>query len=226
MLKAWSVTVRCKRFAHSPRVVLSLHSLTTIDVELNPAATMDSPNFRPSFLDRVTVGLFRIVNKYIPWHRLPSIIGALNLDAMRISLRANDLHDGYSTGAAQGNTIDEPLAGRRYLNARNSDGKFNSLEMPLMGCAGMRFGRNFPRQYSKKPTEKELWTPDPRVVSERLMARKKPNGFIPATSLNMLAAAWIQFQTHDWFFHDSVSDLSPLELGFGLHYIQLTHETR
>lgn len=167
-----------------------------------------SPNFRPDFLDRVIVSLFKFVNKHIPWHKLPGIIGALNLDAMRITLRSSDLHDSYSTGAAQGNTIEQPLTNQRYLNARNSDGTFNSLEMPLMGCAGMRFGRNFPREYGKKPTEEEMWTPNPRIVSERFMARK-PNGFIPATSLNLLAAAWIQFQTHDWFFHDSVSTLLP-----------------
>jgi hypothetical protein len=34
------------------------------------------------------------------------------------------------------------------------------------------------------------------------MARKT---FIPATTLNLIAAAWIQFQTHDWFFHEDVS---------------------
>ena len=25
--------------------------------------------------------------------------------------------------------------------------------------------------------------------------------FIPATTLNVLAAAWIQFEVHDWFSH-------------------------
>jgi Animal haem peroxidase len=75
-----------------------------------------------------------------------------------------------------------------------------------MGCAGMRFGRNFPRQYTQQPTDQELWTPNPRLVSERFMSRKA-DGFIPATSLNLLAAAWIQFQLHDWVFHESVSSL-------------------
>lgn len=80
-----------------------------------------------------------------------------------------------------------------------------------MGCAGMRFGRNFPRQDTQKSTDEELWTPNPRLVSERFMTRK-PDGFIPATSLNLLAAAWIQFQLHDWVFHEAVSCLprSPL----------------
>src|SRR5207244_7210096 len=56
-----------------------------------------------------------------------------------IDLRAQNLYDTNVTGAAQGNTIEEPLTDERFQTARNSDGKFNSLELPLMGCAGMRF---------------------------------------------------------------------------------------
>lgn len=71
-----------------------------------------------------------------------------------------------------------------------------------MGCSGMRLGRNFPRTITHKPTEEELWNPNPRVLSEQFMTRK-PGAFIPATTLNLLAAAWIQFQTHDWFAHEN-----------------------
>lgn len=165
---------------------------------------MESYSYKPSFFDRLGVSLFKFINKYIPWHKLPPIFGALNLSFMRTELRAQNLYDTYVTGAAQGNPIEEPLKDPRFLGARNSDGKFNSLEMPLMGCSGMRFGRNFPRQLTPKPTDEELWTPNPRLVSDRFMTRK-PDGFIPATSLNLLAAAWIQFQVHDWMFHESVS---------------------
>jgi hypothetical protein len=63
-----------------------------------------------------------------------------------------------------------------------------------MGCAGMRFGRNFPRKQCQKPTEDELWNPSPRLVSQAFMARK-PEDFKPATTLNLLAAAWIQVDT-------------------------------
>ena len=41
-------------------------------------------------------------------------------------------------------------------------------------------------------------TPNPVVVSRELLARQS---FIPARSLNILAAAWIQFQVHDWVNH-------------------------
>ncbi|MGA9891388.1 MAG: peroxidase family protein [Xanthobacteraceae bacterium] len=51
----------------------------------------------------------------------------------------------------------------------------------------------------------DILDPSPRLVSNKLLARpKKSDGsddFTPATILNLLAAAWIQFQTHDWFNH-------------------------
>ncbi|THX50107.1 heme peroxidase [Aureobasidium pullulans] len=172
---------------------------------------MDAPNFRPGFLDRLLVGLFHFVNFFIPWHKLPSIIGALNLDALRVELRQFNLHDGYTSATAQGNTEDTPLDDKRFLSARNSEGKDNSLTMPKMGCSGMRFGRNFPRKYCEKPTEEELWTPNPRLVSEAFMSRK-PGEFKPATTLNLLAAAWIQFQVHDWVFHESSEETFDVPL--------------
>jgi hypothetical protein len=50
--------------------------------------------------------------------------------------------------------------------------------------------------------------PNPHTISRTLMRRET---FTPATSLNLLAASWIQFQTHDWFSHDRDLDV-PLEL--------------
>src|SRR5262249_6541955 len=48
------------------------------------------------------------------------------------------------------------------------------------------------------PDVKNLLNPNPRVISRELLAR---DTFKPATILNLLAAAWIQFETHDWFNH-------------------------
>lgn len=47
-------------------------------------------------------------------------------------------------------------------------------------------------------------TPNPRLVSKAFMARTHEE-FKPATTLNLLAAAWIQFQVHDWMMHPFVS---------------------
>jgi hypothetical protein len=41
-------------------------------------------------------------------------------------------------------------------------------------------------------------TPNPRTVSTELLTR---DTFQPATTLNLLAAAWLQFQVHDWLSH-------------------------
>ena len=166
---------------------------------MDPVVT---PSYKAGLSDRLLVGLFHFINKFIPWHKLPSILGALNLDALRVELRQYNLYDGYASGTAQGNQVTDPMVDKRFEYARNSDGMFNSTEMPRMGCTGMRLGRNFPRQLTPMPTEEELWNPNPRMLGDRFMARKT---FIPATTLNLLAAAWIQFQTHDWFFHESVN---------------------
>lgn len=155
--------------------------------------------FQPSLLERAGISTFHFVNRYIPWFKLPTIIGAFNLAFLRTELRGYNLHDGYDSAAHQGNRDEEPMEDHRYVNARHSDGKFNSLELPRMGCRGMRLGRNFPREHCQKPTEEELWSPNPRLLSEEFMTRKE---FIPATTLNLLAGAWIQFQIHDWFNHE------------------------
>ena len=65
-----------------------------------------------------------------------------------------------------------------------------------MGSLGSRFGRNVPLEYTVR--EKNPLEPNPRLVSRELLTRKE---FIPATTLNLLAGAWIQFEVHDWFSH-------------------------
>lgn len=149
------------------------------------------PNFKPTLFETIFIRIFHVINFFIPWHRLPGLIGAFNLDFMRVELRNYNLHDGYASADAQGKLGELPATEKRYVGTRNSDGKDNSLEMRKMGCAGMRFGRNFPRKQCQKPTEDELWNPSPRLVSQTFMARK-PEDFKPATSLNLIAAAWIQ----------------------------------
>jgi len=160
----------------------------------NLSIVMDSPNFKPTLFETIFIKIFHVVNFFIPWHRLPGLIGAFNLDFLRVELRNYNLHDAYASADAQGKLGELPATEERYVGTRNSDGKDNSLEMRKMGCAGMRFGRNFPRKQCQKPTEDELWNPSPRLVSQTFMARK-PEDFKPATTLNLLAAAWIQVDT-------------------------------
>ncbi len=63
-----------------------------------------------------------------------------------------------------------------------------------MGAVGAAFGRNLAPDYRPETFDH----PNPVLVSEQLLKR---DHFIPATSLNLLAAAWIQFQVHDWVNH-------------------------
>ncbi|RMY63991.1 hypothetical protein D0863_10132 [Hortaea werneckii] len=162
---------------------------------------MESPNFKPTFFQSIFIKVFNIINSAIPWYNLPGFIGAINLDFLRIDLRNYNLHDGYASADVQGKVGEQPPVEERFIGTRNSDGKDNSLEMRRMGCAGMRFGRNFNRKYCQKPTDEELLKPNPRLVSQAFMATET-HEFKPATTLNLLAAAWIQFQVHDWFNHE------------------------
>lgn len=141
---------------------------------------------KQSFVDKTIIKLFKGVNKVVAWHKLPKYLGVFNLLAFRLELDHDNLYDVYPDASAQGTAASCPMKDERYLHARNSDGKFNSLEQPLMGCAGMRFGRNVPRDKTKKPSDEELMNPSPRLVSEQLLARTK---FKPATIVNLLAAA-------------------------------------
>jgi Animal haem peroxidase len=129
-----------------------------------------------------------------PWHRLPLPLALLALSRIRNQLRKNNLHD--TSQLATPEKTAPPTDGR-HLKARTDDGSYNDVEKPTMGMVGTRFARNTP--LAEVPDQAAiLLTPSPREVSRRLMTRDK---FIPATSLNVLAAAWIQFQNHDWFSH-------------------------
>lgn len=63
----------------------------------------------------------------------------------------------------------------------------------------MPFGRNVPLKHTHPETDwATLNGPNPRTVSRVLLTR---DDFKPATTLNLLAAAWLQFMVRDWFSH-------------------------
>jgi hypothetical protein len=78
-----------------------------------------------------------------------------------------------------------------------------------MGSVGTRFGRNVPLEAAYPEPEAELLEPNPRLVSRELLTR---HVFIPATTLNVLAAAWLQFEVHDWFSHETDKHTEPFEV--------------
>jgi Animal haem peroxidase len=148
--------------------------------------------------DGLLVAIFRRVNRSVEWHRLPKWIGVANLLALRVELRKHNLHDtdGDLTKPKPGCPFETRPDATRI---RTEGGTLNDLQYPAMGCRRSRFGRNVARALTAPDLEK-LMKPNPLQVSKELLARDK---FIPARSLNLLAAAWIQFQVHDWFEHEN-----------------------
>lgn len=86
----------------------------------------------------------------------------------------------------------------RSLTARTEDGSCNNIENPAEGSVDRRFGRNVELDAAQGETGDMLLTPNPRDISNAIMGRDE---FKPAPTLNFIAAAWIQFMTHDWFSH-------------------------
>lgn len=154
---------------------------------------------------------YRWVNRLLPWHRIPKILGIGNLVALRHDLRRWNLFD---TGPLVAVTGPSPCPFHgKDLKERRADGSHNDLQAPAMGSAGCPFGRNAPFSAIAAPPEPGLEAPSPRAISRLLMTRSQ---FIPATSLNLLAAAWIQFQVHDWFGHQQEDEATaPIELAEG-----------
>jgi hypothetical protein len=126
------------------------------------------------------------------WHELPDLFAMAYLVVLRDWLRNANLFD----------TEDPPLPPRSgtvpadKVYVRTLDGKYNDLEFPTMGSAKRMFGRNVPLEMTYP--DKLMLDPNPRTISLELMTRSE---FLPAHTLNLLAAAWIQFQVHDWFAH-------------------------
>jgi len=129
------------------------------------------------------------------WYQLPQLFAMVRLIEIRNELRAKNLVDTEEPALPVGPippNLDPAL--KKY---RTLDGTYDDLTCPPMGAANRRFGRNVPLEFAF-PDKDNLFVPNPRVVSRELMTR---DTFKPATILNLLAAAWIQFMVHDWFVH-------------------------
>jgi hypothetical protein len=137
---------------------------------------------------------FHKINRRFYWHQFPFAIAFLNLVALRINLRQKNLRD---TTSIEPDAPPADAFGYDVRRFRTPDGSYNDPAYPSMGMKGTRFGRNVDLDRTW-PERAELMDPNPRIISRRLLARRE---FVPATTLNLLAAAWLQFQVHDWFSH-------------------------
>jgi Animal haem peroxidase len=139
------------------------------------------------------------------WDHLPRLLGILALIGIRQRLREGNLHD---TGTGVPLTP-HPAGDDGHLTARTLDGSYNDLSYPAMGAIGARFGRNVPLSRTWPEPEPAILTPSPRMVSRELLTRER---FIPATTLNVLAGAWLQFEVHDWFSHGRNEEHDPWQV--------------
>ncbi len=124
-------------------------------------------------------------------------------------LRLAPTHPGY---AAVGGAGEQRCRGAlaRY---RTLTGICNDLANPAMGATGQRFSRlvefeaTFPELGADELAKNRhgdrigLLKPDPQRISRALLSREAEGDYQKADTLNVLAAFWIQFQTHDWFSH-------------------------
>lgn len=156
-----------------------------------------------SLATRILVKVSEAVDRKWGWDKLPSRLALLILIGIRDALREKNLLDTYDGDPPPADPPETASSPSTYLTARTADGAYNNLSSPSMGMARTRFGRNVPPQNAGAETT-TLLEPNPRTVSKDLLLRRT---FKPAETLNILAAAWIQFQVHDWFTHDKDPDL-------------------
>lgn len=143
------------------------------------------------------------------------------------ALRLPPTHPGYARAGGDG----PQRCRGESIRFRNVDGTCNDIDNPMMGAAGQPFGRNADFRESYPDLADDLLvrnrhgsrlaqSPDPQVVSRLLLSRRQSQpercaegrgqpgradgghcDYQPASSMNVLAAYWIQFMTHDWFSH-------------------------
>src|SRR5690348_5074872 len=147
------------------------------------------------------------VDRKIGWHRLPVPLGLAVLGGLRDVLRSQNLYDTSALPAVDLPTV-APATAEVRTN-RTLDGTYNDLGEPRMGMAGSRFGRNVPLEEVEPEPLPRMMQPSPRAVSRALLTRDE---LIPATSVNALVAAWLQFMIRDWFSHGKGPRDTPWEI--------------
>ena len=114
---------------------------------------------------------------------------------LRTRLRERNLYDTrrrhVAAGAERGDERAQP--GRQPQRSRLADDGDDRRPLP---------GRNVPLEHPYPEPADKLLGNRTRVVNRELLTRDE---FIPATIVNVLAAAWLQFEVHDWFMWTSRS---------------------
>ncbi|HLM27043.1 MAG TPA: peroxidase family protein [Thermoleophilaceae bacterium] len=149
-----------------------------------------------SLPNRVMHAVFGRINQRKQWYEQPTLgLKMLNLLSLRLDLRDLNLFDAASEPLQENGSETPPPEARK---ARQPGGRWNDLDDPAMGSLESAFSRNINPRHIRPEKPPRLHDPSARTVSLELMTRDE---FKPASTLNILAAAWIQFENHNWFFH-------------------------
>jgi hypothetical protein len=151
------------------------------------------------------IALARRLDLSFGWWRLPVPIGLAVLIGMRAHLRRANLADTTVAPPFHGLPAAPPPSSTA-TRARTADGRGNDLHQPEMGASGTRFGRNVPLARTYPEPDARVLEPNPRLVSRELLTR---TAFTPASTLNLHAAAWLQFMVHDWLSHGRSTTRPP-----------------
>ena len=137
------------------------------------------------------------------WYHRPWMVGVLILAYMREQLNAHNLITTYPAGDLVGFQTRGQRPPLGVTHFRTADGSWNNLTDPKEGAAGTRFLRNV--DLSVTCPDSRLLEPNPREISRKLLSRPILSDGQPDVTtvpfLNLLAASWIQFMTHDWISH-------------------------
>lgn len=151
------------------------------------------------------------------WYERPQFRAILTLAYMRERLNAHNLGTSYPPGCLVGFQIPGQTPPPGVSHYRTADGSWNNLADPKEGAAGTRFLRNVELTAIRPEIGAQLLTPNPREISCKLLSRPTGADGRPAMQavpfLNLLAASWIQFMTHDWINHGEIcSDGDAIEV--------------
>ncbi|MFD9517221.1 peroxidase family protein [Streptomyces sp. NPDC059979] len=155
----------------------------------------------PGLLERLGSAAFARINRSRDWWELPGPVALLNIRVLRDDLRRQNLYDTFGAGGERPRrATPAPAPFRSY------DGSGYDPSDTDMGKVGTRLDRNAPLHMVFPDSDDDLMAPSPREISRQLLAR---TSFTPAPTLNLLAAAWIQFQNHGWANHGDNEEAEP-----------------
>ena len=144
------------------------------------------------------------------WYRKSLYRGILTLAYMREMLDRHNLRSTYPGDANVGFAPSGLTPPEGVTHFRTADGSWNNLANPKEGAAGTRFPRNVANSAIRRPTDEELLSPNPRLISRKLLTRGDTMKEVPF--LNLLAASWIQFQNSDWITHGEMLQDDVIEI--------------